>query len=125
MILDTNALSAVLDGESDIATIAASPGPFWIPAIVIGEYRFGLLSSKKRRRLESYFQQLVSKCTVLKVDQYTAEIYAQIRFELKQKGRPLPDNDIWIAALARQHNLSLVTRDSHFDVVDGIRRMSW
>jgi tRNA(fMet)-specific endonuclease VapC len=67
----------------------------------------------------------VSKCTVLKVDQYTAEIYAQIRFELKQKGRPLPDNDIWIAALARQHNLSLVTRDSHFNVVDGIQRMSW
>ena len=62
---------------------------------------------------------------VLKVDQYTAEIYAQIRFELKQKGRPLPDNDIWIAALARQHDLSLVTRDSHFDVVDGIQRMSW
>ena len=125
MILDTIALSAVLDGESDIATIAASPGPFWLPAIVIGEYRFGLLCSKKRQRLESYFQQLVSKCTVLQVDQHTAEIYAQIRFELKQKGRPLPDNDIWIAALARQHNLSLVTRDSHFDVVDGIRRMSW
>jgi tRNA(fMet)-specific endonuclease VapC len=125
MILDTNAVSAILDGESDIATIAASPGPFYLPAIVIGEYRFGLLSSKRRRRLESHFRQLVGKCVVLKVDRYTGEFYAQIRFELKQKGRPVPDNDIWIAALARQHNLSLVSRDSHFDVVDGIRRVSW
>jgi tRNA(fMet)-specific endonuclease VapC len=125
MILDTNAFSAVLDGDTDIKTIAASPGPFYLPAIVIGEYQFGLLSSKKRRRLESLFRQLVSKCTVLKIDQHTGEIYAQIRFELKQRGRPLPDNDIWIAALARQHNLPLVTRDSHFDDVDGVRRMPW
>jgi predicted nucleic acid-binding protein len=125
MILDTNALSAVLDGDPGIADIAASPGPFYLPAIVIGEYRFGLLSSKKRRRLESHIRQLVGKCKVLKVDQYTGEGYAQIRFELKQKGRPLPDNDIWIAALVRQHNLSLVSPDSHFDSVDGVRRISW
>jgi predicted nucleic acid-binding protein len=125
VILDTNALSAILDGNTDIQAIAASRGPFWLPAIVIGEYWFGLLSSKKRRPLELYFRQLVDKCIVLKVEQPTAEIYAQIRFELKQKGRPLPDNDIWIAALARQHNLSLVSRDSHFDDVDGIRRISW
>ena len=125
MILDTNALSAILDGDPDIATIAASPGPFWLPAIVIGEYWFGMLSSKKRRRLESYFRKLVGKCVVLKVDQSTGEIYAHIRFELKQKGHPLPDNDIWIAALARLHNLSLVSRDSHFDAVDGIKRISW
>ncbi len=45
--------------------------------------------------------------------------------ELKQKGRPLPDNNIWIAALARQHNLTVISRDLHFDVIDGIRRMSW
>ncbi len=109
----------------DITDIASGHGPFYLPAIVIGEYRFGLLSSKKRRRLESHFRQLVRKCEVLKVDQHTGENYAQIRFELKQKGRPLPDNDIWIAALARQHNLSLVSRDLHFDVVDGIRRVSW
>jgi predicted nucleic acid-binding protein len=125
MILDTNALSAVLDGDPDIRAIAASSGPFYVPAIVIGEYRFGLLSSKRRQRLESYFRQLVNKCTILKVDQYIAESYAQIRYELKQKGHPLPDNDIWISALVRHHNLSLVSRDADFDAVDGIRRISW
>jgi len=46
------------------------------------------------------FQKLIGESIVLDVDQYTVEIYAQIRFELKQKSRPLPDNDIWIAALA-------------------------
>jgi tRNA(fMet)-specific endonuclease VapC len=125
MILDTNAVSAVLDGDTDIETIASSSGPFYLPAIVIGEYRFGLLGSKRRRRLESHFRQLVSKCIVLKIDQYIGEIYAQIRFELKQKGRPIPDNDIWIAAAARQHDLPIVSRDSHFDDVDGLQRIAW
>jgi len=125
MILDTNALSAVLDGDSAMESIASSPGPFWLPVIVIGEYLYGLLSSKKRKKLESFFRQLVGKCTVLEVDQHTSEAYAQIRFELKRKGRPIPDNDIWIAALSRQHDLQLVSSDSHFDAVDGLRRISW
>jgi tRNA(fMet)-specific endonuclease VapC len=125
MILDTNAVSAVLEGDPDIQSIAASAGPFFLPAIVIGEYCFGLLSSKKRRALESRFRQLAAKCTVLDIGQQTGETYAQIRFELKQKGRPLPDNDIWIAASAREHNLPIVSRDTHFDEVDGIRRLSW
>ncbi len=96
-----------------------------LPVIVIGEYLFGLFGSVDRRRLNSLFQKLIGESFLLEVDVHTGETYAQIRFELKQKGRPLPDNDIWIAALARQHNLSVVSQDSHFDVVDGIRRMSW
>lgn len=125
MILDTNAVSAVLEGDPDIRSIAASPGPFELPAIVIGEYCFGVLGSRKRRAFESRFRGLVAKCEVLVVDQSTGEMYAQVRFELKQKGRPLPDNDIWIAALARQHDLRIVSRDTHFDDVDRLHRISW
>ena len=125
MILDTNAVSALLAGDLSIEDVLANAERHHLPVMVIGEYLFGLTGSVGRSRLKLVFQKLIGESIVLDVDQYTAEIYARIRFELKQKGRPLPDNDIWIAALARQHNLSLVTRDSHFDVVDGIRRMSW
>ena len=108
----------------DIEGVLANAGMHHLPVIVIGEYLFGLFGSVDRRRLDTLFRKLIGESLVLDVDQSTGELYAQIRFELKQKGRPLPDNDIWIAALVRQHNLSLVSRDSHFDVVGGIGRIS-
>ncbi|MCI0331669.1 MAG: hypothetical protein L0228_00410 [Planctomycetes bacterium] len=52
-------------------------------------------------------------------------MYAAIRHGLTRKGRPIPENDLWIAALARQHALDILSQDSHFDQVEGIRRISW
>jgi predicted nucleic acid-binding protein len=62
---------------------------------------------------------------VLGGDEPTAERYAQIRGELKRIGRPIPSNDLWIAALARQHALPLLSRDQHFDAVPGLKRVGW
>jgi tRNA(fMet)-specific endonuclease VapC len=62
---------------------------------------------------------------VLRVDAATATFYALVRHELKSLGLPIPYHDIWIAALARQHGLPVVSQDSHFDSVRGIRRLSW
>ena len=125
MILDTNAVSALLGGDSGIEDALHSAEMHHLPVIVVGEYLFGLKQSADRRRLNSVFQRLIVGSIVLELDQETGEFYAQIRYELKQKGRPIPDNDIWIAALSRQHNLSVVSDDSQFDVVDGLRRISW
>jgi predicted nucleic acid-binding protein len=61
----------------------------------------------------------------LAVDGDTADRYAEVRGELKQSGRPIPSNDLWIAALARQHALPLLSRDEHFDSVPGLRRIGW
>ncbi len=125
MILDTNAVSALLSGDTGLEGILTDAEKHHLPVIVVGEYLFGVAGSGQRNRLNSIFQRLVRESLVLDVDQQTGEIYAQVRFELKQKGRPLPDNDIWIAALARQHKLSVVSRDSHFDEIVGIRRVPW
>ena len=125
MILDTNAVSALLAGDPDIENVLANAERHHLPAIVIGEYLFGVAGSNRRNRVNSLFQDLIRESIDLDVDSQTAQFYAQIRFELKQKGRPLPDNDIWIAGLARQYGLQIVSRDSHFDAVDGIRRISW
>lgn len=62
---------------------------------------------------------------VLNCDTITARLYGQIRFELQRKGRPIQSNDIWIAATALQDNLSLLTRDTDFNHVDGLTVQSW
>ena len=55
----------------------------------------------------------------------TADTYADIRLELKRLGTPIPPNDVWVAALARQHDLPVLTNDSHFDLVDQIKRIAF
>ena len=66
-----------------------------------------------------------ANCRVLTVDAGTAERYAEVRDELKRKGRPIPGNDLWIAALTRQHALPLLSQDRHFDFVPGLERLGW
>ena len=125
MILDTNAVSAVLDGDAAIEPILAGAEKHHLPTIALGEYRFGLLSSRRRRTLESLLDRLEAESILLVPDAVTARVYAEVRHELKTSGRPIPENDIWIAALARQHRLDVASRDAHFDAVPGMRRRSW
>ncbi len=125
MILDTNAVSAILAGEANIQTRLPPEERQHLPVVVIGEYQFGMLGSKRRKRMESAFERLESQSIVLPCDRQTADMYAAIRHGLKLRGRPIPMNDVWIAALARQHSLEIVSQDPHFDHVEGIRRISW
>ena len=74
---------------------------------------------------ENQLSQLEADFEVLTADVTTATFYALVRHELKSLGQPIPYHDIWIAALARQHRLPVVSRNSHFDSVRGIRRLSW
>lgn len=127
MILDTNALSALLAADERLlAVLSAEPlAELHLPVIVLGEYRFGLLGSSIRHLVESHLAELEEQHTVLAVDRQTARLYAEVRHELKTGGRPIPENDIWIAALARQHRLPVLSRDAHFDAVAGVRRIAW
>jgi predicted nucleic acid-binding protein len=125
VILDTNAVSAILAADRRIASVLGPAVPHHLPVVVIGEYQFGILGSRYREELTAGFQRLESQSIVLPSDRETADWYASIRWELKRKGRPIPENDLWIASLARQHGLDIVSQDPHFDSVDGIRRISW
>ncbi len=125
MILDTNALSALANTESSLQELLGDPAEQHLPAIVLGEYRFGLLNSRHRHELEVWLEHIESLCFVLMIDSITARHYATIRQELRRMGKPIPENDIWIAALARQHHLPVVSQDEHFDLVPGLRRRGW
>ncbi len=125
MILDTNAVSALLSGDEALAVVLGSDERHHLPVIVIGEYRYGLLRSRYKQRLESVLNTLIRESIPLAVDMETTDHYAQVRDELRRKGRPIPENDVWIAALARQYSEPVVSRDEHFDAVEGIVRYSW
>ena len=125
MILDTNAVSALFAGDPSLEQLLAPSERHHLPVIVIGEYRYGLLRSAHRRRLEPLLETLIRESTVLPVDEGTASGYAFLRDELRRAGRPIPENDLWIAALALQHRLPVVSRDEHFDSVAGLERRAW
>ena len=125
MILDTNAVSAIFAGDEDIALVLDGALRHHVPAIVLGEYRYGLKRSRKRRSLQSLLDRLERESIVLVVDGETAKRYADVRDALRRQGRPIPENDLWIAALALQHRQPVVSQDAHFDAVEGVRRVSW
>lgn len=125
MILDTNGLSAMADGNSGLETLLRTAPTLAIPVIVIGEYRYGIAQSRYRRSYEEWLKGLLTRCHVLRVDEATAAEYATIRGELKRAGKPIPANDAWIAALARQHAMPVISRDEHFDFVPKLKRLVW
>lgn len=125
MILDTNALSALADDDSSVIEVLARADEVAIPVIALGEYRHGIAQSRNRSSYESWLTGLLEDCMVLDIQEPTTRYYAEIVAELKRKGKPIPINDIWIAALCRQHGLPLLSRDQHFDFVEGNKRMSW
>ena len=125
MILDTNALSAAADGEPVALKIVASAESLAVPVIVLGEYRFGIAQSRYRKDYEHWLREWIAAVKVLEVDERTTHHYATIGLELKKTGKPIPTNDLWIAALCRQHSLTLLSKDRHFDVVAGLRRIDW
>jgi predicted nucleic acid-binding protein len=99
--------------------------PWYLPSIALGEYRFGLLSSIYREPLEDWLDRVESACVILTPDGETARRYAAIRQSLRDQHQSIPYHDIWIAALAEQHSLEVVSRDTHFDLIPGIRRLAW
>ncbi len=125
MILDTNALSAMADDDPGVAAVLARAGQVAIPVIVLGEYRYGIAQSRNRSAYESWLTELLNDCMVLDITEPTTQCYAEITLELKRKGKPIPTNDLWIAALCRQHALPLLSRDRHFDWVAGSKRVGW
>jgi len=125
MILDTNALSAAADDDPGVVALLARAEQMVLPVIVLAEYRHGIAQSRNRASYESWLAELLPDCVVLDIQEPTTHYYAEISLELKRKGKPIPTNDIWIAALCRQHSLPLLSRDRHFDLVAGTKRIDW
>ena len=125
MILDTNALSAWAEGIAAVELPLRSARRLVVPSVVLGEYYFGIRQSRHRRRYEDWLRRYLPAAEIATVTHATAGAYASIRLELKHAGTPIPANDAWIAALARRHDLPVLSNDAHFDVVEGVERIAF
>jgi tRNA(fMet)-specific endonuclease VapC len=125
LILDTNAVSAAADDAPAVRSMLAAASEIALPVIVIGEYRYGIAQCRYQARYQRWLDNLIADCRILEITEQTTHFYAGIQLALKQAGKPIPINDLWIAALCLQHRLPLLSRDSHFDGVSGIRRLGW
>jgi tRNA(fMet)-specific endonuclease VapC len=125
LILDTNALSAFAGGESAVGEVLRRQERVAIPVIVLGEFRYGIAGSRHRYTYEQWLETLLAELEVLPVTAETSISYAALRSALKLRGRPIPANDAWIAALAVQHDMPILSRDTHFDALPELRRVSW
>lgn len=125
LIVDTNALSAAADEGSAVFEIFDHAEQVALPVVVLGEYRYGIAQSRHRATYNRWLDGLIEDCKVLDIDEGTTHHYAAINVELRRVGKPIPTNDMWIAALSRQHALPILSRDKHFDLIAGIRRLNW
>lgn len=124
-LLDTSIAIAVLEGEVDLTSRRGRPFEVFLSAIALGELFFGAEKSRRVEENRARIRKLISVCPVLFCDEETARHYGFVKRRLLGKGRPIPENDIWIAASARQHGMILATRDGHYDYVEDLRREVW
>lgn len=124
-LLDTNIVIEVFDGNKDIADKINKLSEFYISSIVLGELYIGINRVTNKAKHLKKLHDFLQLCTVLNVDSTTAIHYGEIIAALYKKGKPLPINDVWIAAISLQHDLTLVTRDKHFNEINNLKIKNW
>jgi predicted nucleic acid-binding protein len=122
--LDANRLTDLFQGDAALAERLGVCDEVWIPLMVLGEIKAGFRGGTRAQRNEGLLQKLLGKETVevLLPGRETAEQYARLFVQLRRAGTPVPDNDLWIAALCLEHDLALITRDRHFEHIPQLAR---
>ena len=124
-LLDTNVVIALLADEDPVKRRLAAADEVFLPVIALGELYYGARKSARSDENTGRIDEFAARNVVLGCDLVTAQHYAEIKSLLRAKGHPIPENDIWVAALAFQHGLVLATRDHHFDAVEGLSIEEW
>ncbi|MES1021302.1 type II toxin-antitoxin system VapC family toxin [Gloeocapsa sp. BRSZ] len=124
-LLDTNIIIALFADEAIVKNNLAQAYEVFIPSIAIGELCYGARKSGRTKANLARVNELVANSSVLVCNAETAQQYGKVKNKLRLKGRPLPENDIWIAALALQHSTILVTRDAHFQEIENLQIVAW
>ena len=120
VVLDTNIAVGLLNNNSVIKDKTSIYNLFYLPFIVCGELLYGAANSSKSKANMLRFKEFISSCLLLHSNDLIVEQYVVIRKQLKEKGRPIPENDLWIAATCIVNELALLTLDKHFKFVKGL-----
>jgi tRNA(fMet)-specific endonuclease VapC len=124
-LLDTNIIIALFASEASVIESLVQANEVFIPTVALGELHYGARKSGRPQENLKRIEEFVSNSAVIGCDAKTARRYGEIKNMLRVKGRPLPENDVWIATLALQHSLTLVTRDAHFQEVEYLSTIVW
>lgn len=125
LLLDTSFIIDALAGKAAALHAIATAGETFVPVIALGELLYGAYCSGRREAEVARIESFVAGRKLLPCIPETAEQYGEIRNYLRAKGRPIPDNDVWIAALAQQHELMVATRDGHFREIATLSVLAW
>jgi tRNA(fMet)-specific endonuclease VapC len=124
-LLDTGIVASLFRGDADVRDKIAGSDEIFVSSITLGELFYGTFKSRRTDDELKKIGEFAQVVRVLDCDGDTAEVYGRIKTALRAKGRPIPENDIWIAATATQHDLALAMRDPHFEQVEGLTLASW
>jgi tRNA(fMet)-specific endonuclease VapC len=124
-LLDTNILIALFADEPSVREAMQVAEAVFVPVIALGELYFGARKSGRMQANVDVVDDLAAESQIVSCDLETARHYAAIKEGLRRIGQPIPENDLWIAALANQYHLTLVTRDGHFAQIAGLNVEPW
>ena len=125
ILLDTSVVIAHLRGRIDILALTTPAEALFLPLVALGELYKGAAKSTRAEHNRQLVEDFLQIAALLFPDRATAEIYARTAFELETKGQVIPENDLWIAAVALECDLPCATRDGHFQRVDGLTVIQW
>jgi len=124
-MLDTNIVIALWANDEAVTHQLAVASDVFIPITVLGELYYGARKSAWSAKNVARIDEFAARNSVVLCDLTTAQRYGEIKNVLRAKGQPIPENDLWIAALSLQYELTLVTRDNHFNTIDGLLIAAW
>ena len=124
-LLDTSVLIELFAQDGDVLSRLEKVESTFIPSIALGELHYGARKSSRVEKNLEQLEKLASQVAILPCDAETSYWYGIVKNDLRKTGQPIPENDIWIAAMALQHGLILATRDKHFLVVENLISEMW
>jgi len=124
-LLDTTAAIALLRGDQELVRLLADDCEYFVCVTVLGELFYGAEKSQRTEENAQRVEELSETCPTAVVDLEVSHLFGRTKNELRKKGRLIPEADLWIAATALRHRLTVLTRDRHFEEVDDLAVSSW
>jgi len=124
-LLDTSVLIELFAQDANILAQLEKAESTFIPSIALGELHYGARKSARTEKNLEQLEQLATQVVILPCDAETSYWYGIVKDSLRKTGQPIPENDIWIAAMALQHGPTLATRDKHFQSVENLKIEMW
>ena len=125
VLLDTTIVVAHFRRDAALTTKLQEAGALYLPLTALGELYYGAYRSQHQAKALGQVREFLKAIVLLHPGEATADCYGQIKTELAQAGTPIPQNDVWIAALAKEYQLPLAARDEHFKCVQGLNVLNW